>query len=243
MPDIDVGLLTPSTPNQNDFDLVRRGLASPFSIELVPSAAFEIEAAKRGKESLLHAMKDATMENFGFLIEEIGTYLDNTTNPGNLSTFSLVAANYYLTPFIPKHSITVDEIGVAVSTASASGFVRSGIYDSDPVTKMPKNVLFEGAGISASTVGFKGHLTSLNLIGGSLYWLCARSSSANVTVRGLNNAAGLKVRSPNFSTETVQVIGYQQSLPASSPLPNSPTSLTVLTSTAPIIRLKIAGFQ
>ena len=168
-----------------------------------------------------------------------GTYILPIVNGTALTTIAAAANRLDYIPFIPSQNITVNEIGVEVTTLVAASQARLGIYDSTG-TGTP-NALLTGAGtlLDCSTVGAKTSAISpsLTLTAGSIYWLAILSSSTQ-TYRGLPVASliSLGFVGTGASIYTIE----RQTQTFASGLPATAASFTLTNAIAPAVRLKIA---
>jgi hypothetical protein len=132
---------------------------------------------------------------------------------------ALVGARFYAMPFICPKAITLDRIGVYVSTLS-TGNARLGIY-SDNGNIYPGARLLDAGEISVISTGAKILTINQALAAGTLYWLvilCAATPAINcfpvaavINVLGTSNALGA---TPNCGLYASQAYG---ALPATFP--------------------------
>lgn len=98
-----------------------------------------------------------------------------------------VLGTIYLQPFVVNRSITVDQLGVRVSTAQASSQFQLAIYGS--VDGLPSGTALGSTGSlsSAAVTTVSGAVTPFNLTAGQIYW-----AASNVDVSGVvfQNIAG-----------------------------------------------------
>lgn len=102
----------------------------------------------------------------------------------NAQEFGLThAAGYgYWTPFPVERDVTLDRIGVEITTAGASTVLRMGIYADDGGS--PGSLVLDAGTVDASSTGWKEITISQALTAGRV-WLClAAQGSNNVTTRG-----------------------------------------------------------
>ena len=151
-----------------------------------------------------------------------GTYEAWFTSPRTgtaLVGTALVGARFYAMPFICPKAITLDRIGVYVSTLS-TGNARLGIY-SDNGNIYPGARLLDAGEISVISTGAKILTINQALAAGTLYWLvilCAATPAINcfpvaavINVLGTSNALGA---TPNCGLYASQAYG---ALPATFP--------------------------
>ena len=86
-----------------------------------------------------------------------GKYYDNSFQGTASSTLAGVAGRIDLAPYYTSVPLTIDQIGVAVSTAVASAVGRVCIYSSD-ANGWPDSLLYYGSSdLDFSTTGYKNH--------------------------------------------------------------------------------------
>lgn len=94
---------------------------------------------------------------------------------------ALTANRIYAHPFVVPKDITLDRIGVCVTTIVASGKLRLGIYDS--LNGLPNAKILDAGEVVTTTTGVKTIIINKTLLGGNLYWLVAASNSATHAFR------------------------------------------------------------
>lgn len=112
-----------------------------------------------------------------------GNYYDQAFHSANASTTACVANRMELFPYYTSVPITIDQIGVACSTAVASSNAKVVIYDVD-ANGWPDNLLLESTNLDCSTTGYKSYSTSFTFNSGTMYWVGYRSSSTQ-TLRSI----------------------------------------------------------
>jgi len=144
-----------------------------------------------------------SLGNSAGLVPSAGVCISNALNTTALGTAAQVANRTVITPFIPGHNITIDQLGVSVSTFVASANVKCIIYDSDSNGR-PTTVLRETANIDAGSNGTRfAAITSLTLTAGKVYWIGLRSSST-ATLRTLGVGATHILSHTNAATPVAQ---------------------------------------
>lgn len=141
-----------------------------------------------------------------------GTYEAWFTSPRAgtaLAGSALVAGRLYAMPFICPKAITLDQIGVYVSTLS-TGNARLGIY-SDDGNIYPGARLLDAGEISVTSTGAKKIAINQALEAGALYWLvilCAATPSIYcipvagvINVLGTSNALGTAQNAGLFAAQ------------------------------------------
>lgn len=119
-----------------------------------------------------------------------GSHVTQAINASANITIASAANRFYLMPFIPARSMTIDLVAVEVSTAAA-GSAQVGIYDSD-ATETPANLVTGTvANLDTGTTGLKSQaVTPAELVAGQVYWLAVWTSAAP-TFRATPSAACL----------------------------------------------------
>jgi hypothetical protein len=116
-----------------------------------------------------------------------GLFIANNLTALALGTIVGVANRTLIAPFTPAHAVTIDQLGVSVSTFVASSNCKCVIFSSDSQGR-PTTLLRETANIDSGSNGTKlATITSLTLSAGGKYWVGVRTSSTQ-TVRAV--AAG-----------------------------------------------------
>ncbi len=129
--------------------------------------------------------------------------LDVSQRPASLSPRVMIPGRYYGPPylhatgttfptlnalhahaFMVPHTVTLDRIAVEVTTASASGTVRLGIYSNDPLSEKPLNLVLDAGSASTTTTGAK-EITINQVLQPGLYWLAAVTQGVSATFRSL----------------------------------------------------------
>ena len=153
------------------------------------------------------------INNHGYsvMVPATGLFISNNVNGTALGTQIQVANRNVIAPFIPGFNVTIDQLGVSVSTLLASNNAKGVIYDADSNGR-PTTILRESTNISsaaASTVFAA--ITSITLTAGKVYWIGVRCSGT-FTLRTLavgalpaldyTNAATPAIRQTLILTET-----------------------------------------
>lgn len=183
--------------------------------------AAEVSAA-RGDRSALD-LRISTISNFaspnaGGVI--VGQYYDNAFHAQATGVLAGAAGRFDLAPFYTSVPLTIDQIGVAVSTGVGGALIRCAIYGSDS-NGWPDGLLFYGGSdLDCSTTGFKFHDMTSSLFtfdSGRQYWLGVHSSSSAAIRRisvnvspslGVNGASGT-----NYFTILRRTVTYASGAP------------------------------
>lgn len=125
---------------------------------------------------------------FNVLNPAAGVFLANSSDCGALGTQAQVANRTVCAAFVPSYDITIDQLGISVSTLLAGSNCKVVIYASDSNGR-PSAVIVESGNIDASTTGTKlVAIASTALTAGTKYWIGVRSSGTQ-TLRTLNVSA------------------------------------------------------
>ncbi|MDX5412762.1 MAG: hypothetical protein LPK02_06920 [Rhodobacterales bacterium] len=187
--------IIPRAAEADDRLLVRSGVSAPFGLEalsnLTPAQLVAIRneiIAARGSRSQL-ADRIATISNFvspnagGFIV---GQYYDNSFHGTASGTSSPGAGNIHLAPFYTSQPITVDRIGINITSAAAGTVAQLAIYEANNETNWPETLVWEGSGtLPAAANGFQEYTTSFTFDAGRQYWLGLRVAGGNSGFRGV----------------------------------------------------------
>lgn len=116
-----------------------------------------------------------------------GVYVTNSIVGGALGTVLQAAGRNTVAPFSPAFDMTIDQVAISVSTASAGTTAKVVIYASD-ANNRPTTVIAESADISCASTGTVTATLSASFEAGTLYWIGVRSSGAQ-TLRSLTAVA------------------------------------------------------
>jgi hypothetical protein len=117
-----------------------------------------------------------------------GLFVANSANATAFSTAAQVADRMVIAPFVAAYSMTIDQLGVSVSTLLAGANAKCVIYAADSNGR-PTTLLRETPDISAAAAATVfGTITSITLTAGATYWIGVRTSGT-FTLRTLGAAA------------------------------------------------------
>ena len=169
-----------------------------------------------------------------------GTYEAWYSSPRSgtaLSGSSLTINKLYAMPFITPKAITLDRMGVYVSTLGTSAHGRMGIYSDSG--QYPSSLVIDAGAIDASTTGAKTLTISQALNANSLYWLVYVCDVAHaiycipvagvINVLGTSSALGTAQNAGLYASQTYG------SLPST--FPGSPTMITAAPIPCVFVRL------
>jgi len=126
----------------------------------------------------------------GITYPRSGSYLQPPHT--NVQTLVLTLNELRACPLPVGKAVTLDRIGLEVTTAVATAVVRLGIY-ADDGNGYPGALVLDAGTIDASTTGFKEIVINQALAAG-LYWLVGVAQTAAPTVRATSGAVpGLSV--------------------------------------------------
>ena len=169
-----------------------------------------------------------------------GQFYDNAFHANASQNIAGAANRVEMSPFFVSENLTIDRLGVAVSTAVAGSLLRCFIYGSNS-QGWPDQLLYEGDGdLSGATAAYVGHTLDFSFNTGIKYWLGARYS-ANTTVRGigLGSLSTLGVTTQgglSYNTKILRAITFANALPQSWAF--EPSDLE--TGVCPSIRFRVA---
>lgn len=137
------------------------------------------------------------------MLPATGLFIGNGSDLGALGTQAQVANRTVIAPFTPARDVTIDQLGVSISTLIAGALFKAIIYASDADGR-PSTVIRETANIDAGSTGTKfAAITALTLTAGTRYWIGIRSSST-ATLRTLNVASVPVLSYTNAATPVLQ---------------------------------------
>lgn len=114
------------------------------------------------------------------------------------TTTAGLADRWDMVPFKPEAPLTIDRIGVTVTTGVASATCKVQIYSAHATTGYPDAKIYESGDLDCS-VGAPTSVvatTSYSFLAGKLYWLGVRHSST-ATLRSLNLAQSRTMGPPS----------------------------------------------
>jgi hypothetical protein len=115
-------------------------------------------------------------------------YLGNSANAVALTTQAQVANRTVIAPYVPAYDMTIDQVGISVSTLLAGANAKVVIFASDSNGR-PTTLLRETANLSAAAAATVfASITPLAMTAGTKYWLGIRASGT-FTLRTLAVAA------------------------------------------------------
>ena len=169
-----------------------------------------------------------------------GQYYDNSFQGTASSTLIGAANRIELAPYYTSVPLSINQIGVAVSTAVASSTVKIVIYSSDS-NGWPNTLLYETAALSTAATGYVFESLTFSFSSGVQYWVGVRhSSTATLRTINVSSAVNLGLTSStaaNYATVLRRTLTYATA--ATSPW-NFVNSDRVANITPPSIRFRSA---
>jgi hypothetical protein len=127
----------------------------------------------------------ASFPSVPFLKPWSNQYTYGGINASNLTTASVNANGLRGYPIILPYNLTINEIGLNVATAAATGEFKYGIFASD-ADGYPTGSAIVASGItSAATTGYKSTTVSTTLSAFTQYWLCVHVGVVSVVFRAV----------------------------------------------------------
>ena len=116
------------------------------------------------------------------------SYNARTTGTNSSNNFNPSANTITLYPFIPANTLTVSNLQVNVSVATASGLIRILVYSD--LNGVPSSKLIESTSLDCSTTGVKTYTTSYTFTAGTVYWL---GYYANANLNFMSSVPGVEL--------------------------------------------------
>ena len=180
----------------------------------------EVIAARGGRATLgdrIGVISNFASPNAGGYVA--GNYYDNSFHAASAGTIAGAANIAELVPFYTSTPLTIDQLGVAVSTAVAGSLLRCCIYVSDSAG-WPNQLLYEGdSGLSGAAVTYVSRTLSFTFQSGTQYWLGVRWSSTT-TIRAINASSAVNLGLPSASANTYNT-KIRRTIPFATALPQS----------------------
>ncbi len=207
---LDVVVTAPANGHLLSYDF-----ANTRWINQAPSFAAAIHSHIIADVTGLQAALDAKLPNrsgHSPFAPVAGLFVPNAANATALGTQAQVADRTIIAPFVPAYGMTIDQLGISVSTLLAASNCKGVIFDTD-ANGRPTTLLRETANISsaANATVFSTAFTPLVLVAGKTYWIGVRASGIQ-TLRTLavgalpaldyTNAATPAARQVLIRTET-----------------------------------------
>ena len=149
-------------------------------------------------------------------------YNARTTGTNSSGNFNPAANTITLYAFIPANTLTVSNLQVNVSTATASGLLRILVYSD--LNGVPSSKLLESTSLDVSTTGVKTYTASYTFTAGTTYWL---GYYANAALNAMSSVPGVELtpisaNSGGFTSASLTVT-------AAATFPTAPSTLGTAT--------------
>lgn len=116
-----------------------------------------------------------------------GRYYFGHMTGGNTGGSTFDATRPVFGVLIARRAVTLDRIGISVTTAAASTVARLGIYR-DTGTGFPGTLLLDAGEVDCSTTGGKEIVISQALTPG-IYWLTMMTNGSTITIESMPNGS------------------------------------------------------
>jgi len=182
----------------------------------------------------------ATAGGVAKMFEPSGAYIDQSTTANAPTTQFPFAGRIYLCAFFVTDTLTIDRIGVSITTTNASARSRVGIYTSDD-QGLPTTRVYSSADLDASATGYVFESLSFTFKSNSLYWLAFHCSSPPtvrfIPVNGQRSLGlGTNANGTAYMTGIFRDDTYTNGLPATWGYLNSELGAVIM----PSIRMRVA---
>lgn len=116
-------------------------------------------------------------------------YISNARGTGNMtsSASSMTADVTYFLPWWCSQTVTLDRIGIEVTTAQATSHVRVGLYGSG-TAGIPGSLVATLGVVDSATTGIKELTISQSVTAGTLYWVAVQNEITGLVLRGLSQS-------------------------------------------------------
>lgn len=146
-----------------------------------------------------------------------GQYYDNSFQGTASSTLAGAANRLDLAPYYTSVPLSIDQIGVAVSTAVAAATGKVVIYSAD-ADGWPDVLLYESGDLDFSTTGYKSAALTFTFDSGVQYWVGVHHSST-ATIRSINVSSAVNLgltssSAANYATILRRTVAYANSAPS-----------------------------
>lgn len=155
----------------------------------------------------------------------------------NLSTASQPAGRIELQPFIPQTDLTIDRVGLVVTTAGSSGAVAKVCLYGSTDRGVPGALIWQTGDLATAATGFVEEVRSYTFERGRLYWLGVRTS-ISVTLRGTLVASLIPIGLAGAPASSIAVATcYRRTLAYADPAPSPfvPIDSELISAAQPVI--------
>lgn len=146
-----------------------------------------------------------------------GQYYTAGLHASGSSTLAGAADRMDLMPFMAAEDLSIDRIGVSVSTGVAAATAKLVIYND--TGGVPDTVAWEGvANLDCSAAAFVEETMSFTFVGGKRYWLAVRHSSTatlrSIPLTSLGHLGVTTANGVNYNTILRRTVAYASAAPA-----------------------------
>jgi hypothetical protein len=138
-------------------------------------------------------------------------------------------------PIIIPAAVSVDRIGIQITSATATALWRLGIYNDNGAMR-PGSLLFDAGTVDASATGFK-EITISQTLSAGIYWTAGIQQVASATAKGLQPVIPIPVPSANVGSA---ILGLADNGGNTSAIPSTFTVTFYQTANVPRIFLRAA---
>jgi hypothetical protein len=233
----------PATPYTQEADVIEKldlsggTMTGPLALVADPTIALQAATKQyvdaKASSSIITAPYTAIPKFAGQNMFIVGQ--TNMTAP---TTMPVAANTFYLIPFVAPFNMTINGIGVDITTAGSANYLI-GIYSSTDNT-MATNTLLVKTGANPTATGYSGgNPGSYQLVAGNFYLAAFQSSAASGSIRAVSANAlfpwfGKFIRQAYFYTHATFSQTYNGSWPASI---SSGSMILAQPSTIPMIHI------
>ena len=162
-----------------------------------------------------------------------GMYFHPNLTAESLSTTACVVGKVSFEPVRFARSVTIDQFGIEVTTATAGNTINCALYNADS-NGLPSTVIDSIGDQSTATAGFKFKTVSMTLNAGQLYWLAIKATAV-VNVRG-QSAFAFYSLGKQTAVETTQRVRLDKVHTYTDPFPTNVTfSVSDLVNSSPFL--------
>lgn len=164
-------------------------------------------------------------------------FVSTLINSSALTTIAVAANRFDFMPFIPAYNMTINELGVYVTTGVALAKVYLAIYSDVAGSPATKLVSTPEIDVSVTSSAATSAITPTALKAGTIYWIAILSNSTS-TLRAISVTGAMALHDTSFSTTAVNNIRratYTYGVP-----PTTAPATTLTASAHPFIRMRVA---
>lgn len=177
--------------------------------------AIKADVDSKAADARVDVVSNFASPNAGGVVT--GQYYDNSFHGTASSTLAGAAGRLDLAPYYTSVPLTIDLIGIAVSTAVASAQAKVVIYSSD-ANGWPDALLYESGALDCGTTGYKFETLDFMFERGTQYWVGVRhSSTATLRTINVSSAVNLGLTSnaaSNYATILRRTVTFANAAPS-----------------------------